>query len=79
MNTREYLSEKELSIRWRISPRSLQRWRSKGKGPAYTKMEYPVRYPLDGVETYETTHTYLTVSRVVVPTKGLTANMERAS
>ena len=79
MIIREHLSEKELSIRWRISKRTLQRWRSKGKGPAYTKMEYPVRYPLDGVEAYEVMHTRLTLGRAVASTNVLTANMEFAS
>ncbi len=55
--SKEHLSEKELSNRWHVSRRSLQRWRSENKGPTYIKVGSCVRYPLDAVEMYELTHT----------------------
>jgi hypothetical protein len=49
-----YLTETELAERWRLSPRSLQRWRSKGTGPAFIRVGHRrVVYKLGDVETYE--------------------------
>jgi hypothetical protein len=69
MITREHLSEKELSIRWRISPRTLQRWRLKGEGPAYTKVGRSIRYPLYAVEAYEALHTHSNIEILIPPEK----------
>ena len=55
--SKEHLSEKELSSRWHVSRRTLQRWRAENKGAAYIKVGSCVRYPLDAVEMYELTHT----------------------
>jgi len=55
--SKEHLSEKELSNRWHVSRRTLQRWRSENKGAAYIKVGSCVRYPLDAVEMYELSHT----------------------
>jgi hypothetical protein len=33
-----YLTQAELARRWRISPRTLERWRWKKTGPCYTKL-----------------------------------------
>ena len=44
-----YLTETELAIRWRLSPKTLQRWRSTGsRGPGFTKFSKKVLYPLEG-------------------------------
>jgi transposase-like protein len=32
---RRVLNENELAQRWGISPKTLQRWRSEGRGPRY--------------------------------------------
>ena len=54
--SKEHLSEKELSNRWHVSRRSLQRWRSENKGPTYKRLEAAFN-PFDAVEIYELTYT----------------------
>jgi predicted DNA-binding transcriptional regulator AlpA len=48
------LSELELSQRWGVSPKTLQRWRSEGRGPKYLKLSKRVTYPLSCVLDFET-------------------------
>ncbi len=50
----EHLNQGELAARWRISPRTLERWRWLGQGPRYLKIGGRVIYRLDDIETYET-------------------------
>ncbi|MFI0846579.1 hypothetical protein [Mesorhizobium sp. IMUNJ 23232] len=49
----QHLNEKELAKRWRLSPRSLQRWRHQRIGPPFLKIFSRVIYPLDGIEAVE--------------------------
>lgn len=46
-----YLNQAELAARWRISPRTLERWR--GRGVAFIKVGGSVRYRLKDVEAFE--------------------------
>jgi predicted DNA-binding transcriptional regulator AlpA len=46
-------NEVELAKRWGISPKTLQRWRSEGRGPRYLKLSKRVVYPVDEIEAYE--------------------------
>ena len=48
-----HLNQIELSRRWTISPRTLERWRWLGQGPRYLKIGGRVVYRLDDVEAYE--------------------------
>lgn len=48
-----YLTQVELAHRWRISPRTLERWRWKKTGPSYTKLGSKVVYADRDVEDYE--------------------------
>jgi hypothetical protein len=48
-----HLNQIELSRRWRISPRTLERWRWLQQGPAYLKIGGRVAYRLQDVEAYE--------------------------
>lgn len=48
-----HLLEDELSERLRISVRTLQRWRWKGKGPNYLKLGGRVVYRISDVEAWE--------------------------
>ena len=48
-----HLNQIELANRWKISPRTLERWRWAGQGPAFVKLGGRVVYQLDAVETYE--------------------------
>ena len=50
------LLEDELARRWRVSARTLQRWRRAGRGPAHLKFGNRIRYPREEVEQYEARH-----------------------
>jgi hypothetical protein len=47
------LHQIELARRWRISPRTLERWRWLGQGPAYLKLGGSVAYRMEDVLAYE--------------------------
>lgn len=49
----EFLNQVHLARRWHISPRTLERWRWTGEGPAYVKIGGRVVYRLDDVKAYE--------------------------
>jgi hypothetical protein len=48
-----HLNQIELSRRWSISPRTLERWRWLKAGPRYLKIGGRVVYRLEDVEAYE--------------------------
>jgi len=50
---RRVLNENELAQRWGLSPKTLQRWRSEGRGPRYLKLSKRVGYPVDAVIEFE--------------------------
>jgi len=50
---RRVLNENELAQRWGVSPKTLQRWRSEGRGPRYLKLSKRVSYPLDAILEFE--------------------------
>ena len=50
---RIFLTQAELAARFRVSPRTLERWRWLKTGPNYTKLGGRVVYALADVETYE--------------------------
>jgi len=50
---RRVLNENELAQRWGVSPKTLQRWRSEGRGPRYLKLSKRVSYPLESVIEFE--------------------------
>ena len=47
------VNETELAQRWGLSPKTLQRWRSGGRGPRYLKLSKRVTYPLDEILDFE--------------------------
>jgi len=51
--TPTYLNQQELADRWRLSPRTLERWRWLKTGPNYIKIGGKVTYALTDVEAYE--------------------------
>ena len=53
METVTYLTQKELAERWRVSPRTLERWRVKRTGPAFHKLGGKVSYSLDDIVAHE--------------------------
>lgn len=47
------LRPRHLSERWDKSPRTLQRWRAEGRGPAWLKIGGSIFYRLGDVMAYE--------------------------
>jgi hypothetical protein len=52
--TTKHLNQIELSRRWGVSPRTLERWRWRRTGPPFMKLGGHVAYALADVEAYET-------------------------
>lgn len=52
----DYFTEKDLARRWKVSTRTLQRWRRLGTGPEYLKLGSRVIYALHEVEAWEHKH-----------------------
>ena len=48
-----HIHQRQLAERWDVSVRTLERWRSEGKGPPYLKLGGHVAYRLVDVEAYE--------------------------
>ena len=51
--TEQFLNQVRLADRWKISPRTLVRWRWKGEGPAFVKIGGRVVYRIADIEDYE--------------------------
>ena len=51
--TVKHLNQVELSRRWSLSPRTLERWRWLGEGPRFLKIGGRVVYRLEDIEAYE--------------------------
>jgi hypothetical protein len=52
-NAVTHLTQCELARRWRMSERTLERWRYQQIGPRYLKIVGHVIYSVDDVEAYE--------------------------
>ena len=50
-----YINQMELAVRWRISHRTLERWRWTGEGPQCLKVGGRVVYRVSDIEDYEQT------------------------
>ena len=48
-----HFNQVELAERWKISPRTLERWRWTGDGPTYLKIGGRVVYSLEDIEAFE--------------------------
>ena len=48
-----HLDQLELSRRWSVSPRSLERWRWTGVGPRFLKVNGRVLYRQSDIEAFE--------------------------
>jgi predicted site-specific integrase-resolvase len=57
MNSSDYLTATQLAERWQIHRQTLLRWRRDAAGPAYTRINGRVLYPLAEVEQYEKANT----------------------
>ena len=49
----QHINQVELSRRWRLSPRTLERWRYQGTGPQYLKVGGRIVYRLADIEAFE--------------------------
>ena len=57
MISSEFLTDLQLAERWHLHRQTLIRWRSLNKGPAYSRINGRVLYPLAMVEQYEKANT----------------------
>ena len=48
-----HLNQTELARRWKLSPRTLERWRWQRLGPVYLKLGGRVAYRIQDVEAFE--------------------------
>lgn len=48
-----HLHQIELARRWKLSPRTLERWRWLGQGPRHLKIGGRVVYKLEDIEKFE--------------------------
>ena len=55
----QHLDQENLSRRWRVSPRTLERWRWLKTGPSYIKIGGRVVYRLEDVVAYEMAQLHL--------------------
>ena len=55
--TVKHLTQTEVARRWCLSPRTLERWRWLGQGPAFLKLGGRVAYRLEDVEAFEAAQT----------------------
>ncbi len=65
-----HLTQLDLARRWRISPRTLERWRWLGQGPTFLKLGGIVVYRLEDIEVFEAKQ--LRAARAAVPERRLT-------
>ena len=49
----KHLTQAELARRWRLSPRTLERWRWVGQGPCFLKIGNRIAYRLEDIEAFE--------------------------
>jgi hypothetical protein len=61
----QHINQVELSRRWRLSPRTLERWRYQGTGPQYLKVGGRIVYRLADIEAYETDQLHASGARQV--------------
>lgn len=51
-----FLTQRELSERWKVSGRTLERWRAERYGPAWVILGGSIRYSMTDVLAWETAH-----------------------
>lgn len=51
-----YLTQRELAQRWRVSGRTLERWRAQLCGPAWVTIGGSIRYRTEDVQAWEAAH-----------------------
>lgn len=49
----QFLNQSELAARWKISPKTLERWRYEGKKPSFTKIHGRILYNIEDIQEFE--------------------------
>ncbi|WP_263080156.1 helix-turn-helix domain-containing protein [Endozoicomonas sp. Mp262] len=63
----KHLNVRELSRRWGIKIRTLERWRHTGFGPCFLRLGGRVMYREEDIEEFERRHCYISTSQSVNP------------
>jgi hypothetical protein len=64
--TLTHLHQVELARRWKLSPRTLERWRWLGQGPQYLKIGGRIVYRVEDIEAYEADQIRTSTSAIAV-------------
>jgi hypothetical protein len=59
-----HLNQDQLARRWSLSARTLERWRSHGKGPCYLRLGGRVAYRLEDIEAFEKAGRHITEAAI---------------
>jgi hypothetical protein len=51
--TPRHLNQHDLAARWRMSVRTLERWRSQRQGPPFLRLGGRIAYRLEDIEAFE--------------------------
>ena len=62
----KFLNQHELSARWKLSGRTLERWRWLGTGPRYHKIGGRVVYRIEDIEEWENTRIFSCTAEIAV-------------
>lgn len=54
--SRAHLTQRELAARWKVSGRTLERWRAEHYGPAWISIGGSIRYRMSDVLAWEAAH-----------------------
>ena len=57
LNPTIFLTDEQLAERWQCHRQTLIRWRTKGTGPKFVKINNQIRYKLSDVEAFEEANT----------------------
>lgn len=66
----DHLTQSELADRWRISPRTLEKWRYLGVGVEHLKIGGRVIYRVADVRAYEEANRWGRISGAAIPEDG---------
>jgi hypothetical protein len=47
------MKQRDLALRWQISPKTLEAWRSRRRGPPYLRIAGRILYRLEDIEGWE--------------------------
>lgn len=78
--TKLNLTEIELAERWGVSPKTLQRWRTDGRGPSYLKLSKRVAYSIEDILAFESSQKRIRENshEVAIQSVALTASAQGA-